>query len=103
MEDWVKNWLEERRAQGEKCLEIKQNGQGYYVYRSTTFWDKTAKKRRKKSSYIGVLDREKGLVPARKELDVLSSVSVREYGNSLLLDWALLFARVGAAAADLSF
>jgi len=89
MEDWVKNWVEEKRAQGEKCIEIKQNGKGYYVYRSTTFWDKNSKKRRKKSSYIGVLDREKGLVPGKKEIDILHHVSVSEYGNCLLLDWAL--------------
>jgi transposase len=89
MEDWVKNWVEERRACGEKCIEIKQSGNGYYVYHSTTFWDKNAKKRRKKSLYVGVLDKEKGLVPAKKEIDNLSRVSVREYGNSLLLDWAM--------------
>jgi transposase len=89
MEDWVKNWVKGRREQGEKCIEIKQSGNGYYVYRSTTFWDKQLKKRRKKTSYVGVLDRDKGLVPARRDLDSLSRVSVRELGNSLLLDWAL--------------
>ncbi len=89
MEDWVKNWVEEQRGLGEKCLEVKQRNHGYYVYRSTTFWDKQSKKRRKKSSYIGVLDREKGLVQGKKDVEKLRGVSVREYGNSLLLDWAL--------------
>jgi len=89
MEDWVKNWVEEQRALGEKCIEIKKRNNGYYVYRSTTFWDKQSKKRRKKSAYVGVLDEKRGLVPGKKDLEKLRKVSVREYGNSLLLDWAL--------------
>jgi hypothetical protein len=89
MDDWVKNWVDEQRELGEKCIEIKRRNNGYYVYRSTTFWDKVSKKRRKKSSYIGVLDREKGLVTGKRDFDNLREVTVREYGNSLLLDWAL--------------
>lgn len=89
MEGWVKNWVDGQRALGEKCIEVKKRNNGYYVYRSTTFWDKQSKKRRKRSSYVGVLDEKNGLVPGKKGLDSLRRVSVREYGNSLLLDWAL--------------
>ncbi|AFD00073.1 hypothetical protein Mtc_1319 [Methanocella conradii HZ254] len=80
--------MDEQRGLGEKCFEVKKRNKGYYVYRSTTFWDKQSKKRRKKSSYVGVLDGEKGLVRGKREAGSLRSVTVR-YGNALLLDWAL--------------
>ena len=90
MEEWVKNWLAKQRELGEKGLEVKRFSNGHYVYRSTTYWDKELKKRRKKSSYIGRLDKDKGLIESQKT--VISSKRVRsiwEYGNAALLDYAM--------------
>jgi transposase len=90
MEDWVNSWLTKHRELGEKGLEIKKFSNGYYVYRSTTYWDKELKKRRKKSVYIGRLDINKGLIESQKT--VISSKRVRsiwEYGNAALLNYAI--------------
>lgn len=90
MEGWVKKWLEEQRRKGEKGLEVKKLWGSYYVYRSTTYWDKDQKKRRKRSSYLGTLDREKGLVKSSGR--VMTKFRVREvlqYGNAMLLHQAL--------------
>src|SRR5664279_1923934 len=88
MEDWVSNWLAKQRELGEKGLEVKKFSNGYYLYRSTTYWDKALKKRRKKSAYIGRLDKNKGLIESQKT--VISSKRVRsiwEYGNTALLNY----------------
>ena len=90
MDEWVKDWLAKQREHGEKGLEIKKFSNGYYVYRSTTYWDKELKKRRKKSAYIGRLNKDKGLIESQKT--VISSKRVRsiwEYGNAALLDYSL--------------
>lgn len=90
MEEWVNIWLAKQRELGEKGLEVKKFSNGYYVYRSTTYWDKELKKRRKKSTYIGKLDKNKGLIDSQKT--VISNKRVRsiwEYGNSALLDFAM--------------
>jgi len=90
MDEWVKNWLAKQRELGEKGLEVKKFSNGYYLYRSTTYWDKELKKRRKKSSYIGKLDKNKGLIESQKT--VISSKRVRsiwEYGNAALLNYAM--------------
>jgi len=94
MEEWVRDWLEEQRRKGEKCLEVKKIGNNYYVYRSTTYWDKKEKKRRKKSEYVGKLTRE-GLIEKKKKVveaeeaavkeEEKKKVTVKQYGNALLL------------------
>jgi len=81
MENWVKEWLEKERAKGKKRLEIKQFGRAYYVYESTTIWDKKEKKRRKVSKYVGKLTTE-GVIKGVKRLSVRS---IYEYGNGALL------------------
>ena len=90
MEEWVNIWLAERRELGEKGLEVKRFSNGHYVYRSTTYWDKELKKRRKKSFYLGKLDKDKGLIESQKT--VISNKRVRsiwEYGNAALLNYAM--------------
>ena len=62
MEQWVKEWVKEQRDQGVKCLEVKMRGKRYYVYHSSTYWDKALKKPRKISKYLGALDPDKGLI-----------------------------------------
>ncbi len=88
MRDWVKNWVLGQRNKGVRGLEVKELAGNFYVYKSTTYWDKQLKKRRKKSSYLGVLDREKGLVE-RKRIVRPRIRGVWEYGNMALLDWSM--------------
>ena len=87
MDKWAKNWLEEQREQGTKCLEIKVIGKNHYVYHSTTYWDKELKKPRKTSKYLGKLDKTEGLIESRKRKKLASSDirNVTEYGNSMVL------------------
>jgi len=49
MEECVREWIEEQKRRGTKCMEVKKIGNNYYVYRSTTYWDKKEKKRKKRS------------------------------------------------------
>ena len=87
MDKWAKNWLEEQRRQGTKCLEIKVIGKNHYIYHSTTYWDKELKKPRKTSKYLGKLDKNEGLIESRKRKRLSSSDirNITEYGNSMLL------------------
>ena len=86
MEKWVADWLAEQRRKGIRQLEVKRSNNAYYVYRSTTRWDRELKKRRKTSKYVGRLDREKGLVESsRKVLSAIHPRSVFRYGDALLL------------------
>lgn len=87
MDLWVKNWLDEQRGKGEKGLEVKRFGDRCFVYRSTTYWDKKQHKKRKTSKYMGRLDRSHGLILKGETMTRISSVF--EYGNSLLLHYAL--------------
>lgn len=88
MEDWARRWLETERSKGTKGLEIKYINGNYYVYSSTTFWDKELKKRRKKSNYLGKLDPLKGLLKATKRsISNTQVTSIKEYGNAVLLDF----------------
>ena len=96
MEPWAKEWLEKQRNTGVKCLEVKRRGTRYYVYHSTTHWDKKSKKAIKTSKYLGKLDREKGLIKSQerhqnRSTETRSSEikSVMEYGNSALLHEAM--------------
>ena len=87
MEPWAKEWLEEQRRQGTKCLEIKVSGKNHYVYYSTTHWDKDLKKPVKTSEYLGKLDPVKGFIKSggRNGARSIEVRSVREYGNAILL------------------
>ena len=92
MEQWVKDWLDERHKAGEKCLEIKVRGGCHYVYRSTSRYDKEIKKGRKVSVYLGKLDKEHGFVPKGKQPKTdmtLLPRSVTDYGNSMILHNAM--------------
>ncbi len=86
MEKWVAEWLAAQRKKGIRQLEVKRSNNAYYVYRSTTHWDRELKKRRKTSKYVGRLDREKGLVgSSRKVLSAIHPRSVFRYGDAMLL------------------
>jgi hypothetical protein len=96
MEPWAKEWLEDQRNKGVKCLEIKQRGTKHYVYYSTTYWDKTQKKAIKTSKYKGRLDPVRGLIESHEEggqsakaVKPTKVKSVTEYGNAVLLQEAM--------------
>lgn len=87
MEEWAKSWLIEQRRQGKKGIEVKEISGNYYVYHSTTYWDKELKKRRKVSEYIGKLDRTKGLVEGiKRSITATNLRGIKEYGNAVLFD-----------------
>lgn len=92
MEPWAKEWLDDQRNKGVKCLEIKQHGTKHYVYHSTTHWDKSQNKAIKTSKYIGRLDPVNGLIKSHEEdgqkgkaVKPTKVKSVTEYGNAVLL------------------
>ena len=96
MEPWAKEWLEDQRNKGVKCLEIKQHGTKHYIYHSTTHWDKSQNKAIKTSKYIGRLDPVQGLIKSHKEdskrikaIEPTKAKSVTEYGNAVLLQEAM--------------
>jgi len=96
MESWVRDWLEAKRKDGVKCLEVKQRGEKFYVYRSTTHWDRVLRKPIKTSKYLGRLDRELGFIESQKGEGAKSKESappevrnITEYGNSALLQEAM--------------
>ncbi len=91
MKPWAKDWLEDQRRQGAKCLEVKEIGKNHYVYHSTTYWDKKLKKPKKISKYRGKLDKTKGLIESRKRKALASSDirNITEYGNSRVLHEAI--------------
>jgi len=88
MDTWAKDWLEEQRKAGKKCLEIKVRGDCHYVYSSTSSYDKKIKKGRKVSVYLGKLDKEYGFIPKGEKPKIgMISVprSITDYGNSMIL------------------
>ena len=87
MDEWARAWLEERRGQGEKCLEIKYIQNKPYVYRSTSVYDKTTKSPKKVSTYLGRLTQEEGLIPKGSQRThlPLPPRTIKEYGNAALL------------------
>ncbi len=66
-------------------------GKGHYVYHSTTYWDKTLKKPRKTSKYLGMLNPDKGLIKSggRHRIYPSDIRNITEYGNSMLLHEAM--------------
>jgi len=81
MEQWVKEILQKEREIRKLPLEVKKLNNNYYLYRSTTHWDKKEKKVKKDSDYIGRIT-PKGVIEKKKSNDVRS---IFEYGNSELL------------------
>jgi hypothetical protein len=89
MEEWVSAWVRAQRSEGERGIEVKHFGSSYYVYRSTTFWDRESKKRRKRSTYLGKLDKERGFISSKKGIPRFRPRSIRQYGNAMLLHRAM--------------
>jgi len=81
MEEWVKEIVKIEREKRNLPLEAKKLNNNYYLYRSTTIWDKKEQKVKKDSDYIGRIT-PKGIIEKKKSNDVRS---IFEYGNSELL------------------
>lgn len=94
---WAKQWLaEKRRTEPEKVKgwTIEKRGDTHYVKWGSTEWDKEAKKYRKKSKYIGILN-PNGTVtePRRREQPqdsgaVLETMDVKDFGDAVVLESA---------------
>ena len=79
MEDWVSSILEEERRKRNIPLEVKSLNGNYYLYHSTSRYDREMHGPRKVSEYIGRIT-EKGVVEAHH-----AQRTVHEYGNSHLV------------------
>ena len=55
-EGWAIKWLEKMRADGSTGLTLEKNGNRHYVYWASSKWDRDAKKRKKLTEYIGILE-----------------------------------------------
>ena len=89
MIEWVKEWLEEQRRAGKKCLEIKMIQNKPYVYHSTSQYDPETKKPKKVSKYLGRLDQKYGLIRKEDRIPVKSvkkPISIHEYGNAAIIE-----------------
>jgi transposase len=81
MEQWVLDILKGEKEKRKLPLEVKKLNNNYYLYHSTTRWDKKEQKVKKVSDYIGRIT-PKGVTEKKKSNDARS---IFEYGNSELL------------------
>lgn len=81
MDKWVANILAKEKAKRKIPLEAKKLNNNYYLYHSTTRWDKKEKKNKKVTNYIGRMT-PKGVI---EKGDSHTIRSIYEYGNSQLL------------------
>ena len=79
MEDWVSKIVEEERRRRNVPLEAKLLNGNYYLYRSTSRYDRITKKAVKVSDYIGRITRD-GIIERGND-----TRSIYEYGNSTLV------------------
>ena len=77
---WVQDWIEQEKAGGRKCFDVKKTGNSYYVYYQTTRYNPMSKKREKVSGYLGKLVEGVGLVEPDTYSDDFEKVSVARYG-----------------------
>lgn len=82
MERWIMDLLEKERKERKIPLEVKSIGKNQYLYKSTTEWDNTKKKRKKVSVYIGKMT-QKGIVEKSEKQKYARSIF--EYGNAKAL------------------
>jgi hypothetical protein len=79
LEDWVKKIVEEERKKRNIPLEAKLLNGNYYLYRSTSRYDRITRKAVKVSDYIGRITKD-GITEKGKD-----TRSIYEYGNSALV------------------
>jgi transposase len=77
-------WVENQKKQG---FEIKKIGNGYYMYKRRSRWDKEKKKAVKVTGeYIGVVTPD-GIIPRKQRLDEKTPVFSKEYGAIAFIDF----------------
>ena len=76
--------LDEIRKNENKYVEIKVIDNRFFVYRSTSEWDKATKKVRKISEYIGTITSDGLFIPKNTNNYQESKSEVLEYGNCVL-------------------
>lgn len=81
MEKWIQNVLNKERKKRKRPLEVKRLNGNPYLYSSTTRWDKSKKKVKKVTEYIGRITKD-GLI--ERNTNAIKR-SVYEYGNSCFL------------------
>lgn len=81
MEKWALEILEREKRKRKIPLEIKELNKNYYLYYSTSRWDKEQKKTKKVTKYIGRIT-PKGIIERKKSNEIRT---IYEYGNSELL------------------
>ena len=82
METWIKRIFEEEKKKRGLPLEVKTIQGKPYLYKSTTHWDKTEKKRKKDSVYLARITQE-GVIEKTERVRRIRSIF--EYGNAKLL------------------
>lgn len=82
METWILDILKQERKARKIPLEVKELNKNYYLYKSTTIWNKEEKKIKKVSEYIGRIT-PKGVIEKFQSKDIRS---IYEYGNSYFLN-----------------
>ncbi len=73
-DQWVLDWIDNEKANGRKCFDVRMVGNSYYVYYQTTRYNPISKKREKVSSYIGKLTQDGLDEKGPKEDDTVSLV-----------------------------
>ena len=87
---WAKNWIEKKRAEdpeGVKGWTIEKHGSSHYIKWGTTYWDKDAKKYRKRSKHIGTLN-PNGTVTYAEPMIGGTPNDTKDHGNAFVLETA---------------
>lgn len=83
MKLWIERVVEKEKIKRQVPLEVKKRGNRYYLYMSTSRWDRGLKRRRKLSRYIGRITKKGVIEPDRAKHNARS---IYEYGNSKFLE-----------------
>lgn len=84
-DEWAKEWLARRRAEGLTGLTVEKKGEVHYLKWATTKWMPETKKRRKISEYRGVLNPDGTVTPPRPRRDRIEIVDLKDSGNARVL------------------
>lgn len=84
-DQWAKDWLTERRKNGETGLTVEKKGSVHYLKWATTKWDPASKKRRKISEYRGVLNPDGTVTSPSPRRPKVTVVDVLDEGRPKLM------------------
>mgnify|MGYP000869324921 CR=1 FL=1 len=88
-DQWARDWLALRRAEGQTGLTVEKKGQVHYLKWATTKWDPELKKRHKISEYRGVLNPDGTVTPPRPRRPRVEVADLKDSGNARVLAWAI--------------